>query len=451
MCVFVLVVAQCPRLCSSGRDRVFCFERELALFLRALWTLVYGSDDLPVEFDVQGLLSYRGGECGTIDEARYQALFGQYFRFDVSQQRPYFYREVQKFLKSICGQFVDEFEQGWIRHLSLMPFDPTLMFNGSMDRLVDRLVATVSVLSFSDLCESDDGGIILRQYREVVEHFKRRWTTGVPVIDDIVAMWMSYPNWSRCQALLGVVQVVFGGMIHGCYRTDFRDLGVTVIDDGVMLSSLNLVRSWMSSGFVGQSRCSMTGFTRHCQTTDMQTSRLQDESHCVPWEQLLKVGINDLYDRCSVALGSSSGLPEVPVVDEYRSTVCEQLRTLAANAVAVKSPAKKISVQGTSVKATDGRGPRTQTSVGISSGIPAKDTPKRKQPTRTAQSRGNRGQRTDGVPTEPKKVASSSADTGSALGPSGEGGSPAFAVMDNDSVDSALFAQKARSESSEEH
>ena len=289
---------------------MFCFERELALFLRALWTVVYASDDLPVEFDVQGLLSYRGGECGTIDEARYQALFGQYFRFDVSQQRPYFYREVQKFLKSICGQFVDEFEQGWIRHLSLMPFDPTLMFNGSMDRLVDRLVATVSVLSFSDLCESDDGGIILRQYREVVEHFKRRWTTGVPVIDDIVAMWMSCPNWSRCQV-----------------------------------------------GF-------LTGRS--------------------PWEQLLKVGIDDLYDRCSVALGSSSRLPEVPVVDEYRSTVCEQLNTLEANAVAVKSPAKKISVQGTSVKAIDGRGPRTKASVGISSGIPAKVTPKRKQHTRTA-------------------------------------------------------------------
>ena len=404
-----------------------------------------------MEFDVQGLLSYRGRECGTIDEARYQALFGQYFRFDVSQQRPYFYRDVQKFLKSICGQFVDEFEQGWIRHLSLMPFDPTLLFNGSMDRLVDRLVATVSVLRFSDLCESDNGGIILRQYREVMEYFKRRWATGMHVIDDIVAMWMSYPNWSRCQALLAVIQVLFGGMIHGCYKTDFRDLGVTVIDDGVMLSSLHPVWSWMSSGFVGQSRCSMTGFTRHCQTTDMQTSRLQDESHCVPWEQLLKVEIDDLYDRCSVALGSSSGLPDVPVVDEYRSTVCEQLRTLEANAVAVKSPTKKISGQGTSVKAVDGRGPRTQASVGISSDIPAKITPKRKQPTRTAQLGRNRGQRSGGVPTKPKKVASSSADTGSAVGPSGEGGRPAFAIMDNDSADSALFAQTAQSKSSEEY
>ena len=273
----------------------------------------------------------------------------------------------------------------------------------------------------------------------------------MPVIDDIVAMWMSYPNWSRCQALLGVVQVVFGGMIHGCYTTDFRHLGVTVIDDGVMLSSLHLVWSWMSSGFVGQSRCSMTGFTRHYQTTDMQTSRLQDESHCVPREQLLKVGIDDLYDRCSVALGSSSGLPEVPVVDEYRSTVCEQLRTLEANAVAVKSPTKKILCQGTSVKAIDGRGLRTQASVGISSGNPAKITPKRKQPTRTAQSRRNRGQKTGGVPTKPKKVASSSADTGSAVAPSGEGGRPAFAIMDSDSVDSALIAQRAQSVSSEEY
>ena len=119
--------------------------------------------------------------------------------------------------------------------------------------------------------------------------------------------------------------------------------------------------------------------------------------------------------------------------------------------MAVKSPAKKISVQGTSVKAIDGRGPRTQASVGTSSGIPAKVTPKLKQPTRTAQSRGNRGQRTGVVPTKPKNVASSSADTGSAVGPSGEGGRPAFAIMDNDSVDSALFAQRAQSESSKEY
>ena len=138
-------------------------------------------------------------------------------------------------------------------------------------------------------------------------------------------------------------------------------------------------------------------------------------------------------------------------MDEYRSTVCEQLRTLEANAVAVKSPTKKILCQGTSVKAIDGRGLRTQASVGISSGNPAKITPKRKQPTRTAQSRRNRGQKTGGVPTKLKKVASSSADTGSAVSPSGEGGRPAFAIMDSDSADSALIAQRAQSVSSEEY
>ena len=105
-----------------------------------------------------------------------------------------------------------------------MRFDPTLDFDGSMDRLVDRLIATVSLLGFSDLSSQDDGVIIAQQYRDVVDYFKQRWTSGMPIIDDIVALWMSHPNWTRYQALLGVVQVVLSRMMHGSYETDFRDL-----------------------------------------------------------------------------------------------------------------------------------------------------------------------------------------------------------------------------------
>ena len=144
---------------------------------------------------VKAVLRPRGGECAVVDEPQYQALFGQYFRFDVSQQRPYFYTEVQKFLRSLRELCVGEIDQGWIRHLSLMTVDPELVYHrGSLDRLVDMLVANVSILGFSDLCQSDDGLVIVQQYREVYGYFNHRWSAGMPVGDDVLTMWLSSPQ-----------------------------------------------------------------------------------------------------------------------------------------------------------------------------------------------------------------------------------------------------------------
>ena len=210
-------------------------------------------------------------------------------------------------------------------------------------------------------------GVIIQQYREVVQYFQKRWSTGMPVIDDIVSLWLSYPNWSRCPELLTVVEVLFSGLIHGDYQTDFRDVGITALDEGVMLSSLHFVRSWMTTGFVGQSRQTMTGFTRHCQTTDMHNLRLQDSVRGVPWEQLQKVSVEELYSQCSVVLGSDSGLPEMPAVDEYRSAVCEQIRTLEARMTVLKSPGKRQSDHRAGRRTTEVRSPRTQAAIELSS------------------------------------------------------------------------------------
>ena len=120
-----------------------------------------------------------------VDKARFQALFGQYSQFDRISQKPFFYKEVQNFLRKVCEACVAD--QGWVKHLSLLPFDPYLVQSGSMDRVTDILVGTISVLSFGDLCSSGNGGIIVQQYREVAASFKRRWessTAVLPVVDD---------------------------------------------------------------------------------------------------------------------------------------------------------------------------------------------------------------------------------------------------------------------------
>ena len=72
----------------------------------------------------------------------------------------------------------------------------------------------------------------------------------------------------------------------------------------------------------------MAGFVRHCSSTDIQTSRIQVVSRSVPWDQMVKRGVEEEYARCVAAWESTSGLPSRPVVDGYQSVVCEQLRSL---------------------------------------------------------------------------------------------------------------------------
>ena len=247
-------MSKCPRLCGSVRDGNLWFERELATFLRTLLSLVIEPSSLLPEFEVMAVLRLRINERMPVDKVRLQALFGQYFRFDVSSQSPFFFKEVQNFLQTVCETGVSDFDQGWVKHLSLLPFDPCLIQSGSMDRLTDFLVRTVSVLSFGGLCSSDSNDVIVQQYRKVVAYLKRRWESSsslLPVIVEAVSLSLSYPSWDRCRELHDVLKIMFARMLHDSYRADFVDIGNTALEKEVMLSSLNVVRSWMSTGFSG--------------------------------------------------------------------------------------------------------------------------------------------------------------------------------------------------------
>ena len=148
----------------------------------------------------------------------------------------------------------------------------------------------------------------------------------------------------------------------------------------------------MATGFSGHSRRSMVGFVRHCSSTDMQVSRLSDDVRAIPWDQLVKRGVNDLFGRCVTVLESTGGLPSRPAVDEYRSTVCDQLRSMESAPASVRrSPAKpKRSVVQT---------PRMQTDAVLSAAVPSTSASKRKTVGGGSVGKAsNRGQRTGGKP-----------------------------------------------------
>ena len=95
--------------------------------------------------------------------------------------------------------------------LCLMPFDPTLVFSGSKDRLVASLLLTCIVLTRHRLLANDFGSTVLLQYSKVSAYFRQKWlsqSNEVPVIDDIFNLWVSYPYWQRCAELLDVIHLV---------------------------------------------------------------------------------------------------------------------------------------------------------------------------------------------------------------------------------------------------
>ena len=83
------------------RHRDFYSRREFAAFIRALRLLVQASSDVHA-YDVEQILAVISIELRPVDDERYHVLFGLYFRFDVSAQRPFFYREVKQFVRGLC-------------------------------------------------------------------------------------------------------------------------------------------------------------------------------------------------------------------------------------------------------------------------------------------------------------------------------------------------------------
>ena len=87
------------------------------------------------------------------------------------------------------------------------------------------------------------------------------------------------------------------------------------------MSSVHLVRSWFTCSFVGQTRKSLQGLLRVTESTDVLVSRLSDGVRGKPWDQLLKVGIDQTLARCIGFLTSDLSSAIVPMVDDNRSTV----------------------------------------------------------------------------------------------------------------------------------
>ena len=422
------MVKYCGQLCGQRRDRRLVIERELAQCIRGLMEFVYPVAKIPAEYEVTTLLKPFECECADVNTNLYRLHFGQFFRFDISSQLPFFYKSVQKLLVALCTGLTAMWQRVWPSYLSLTPFDPALIYSGSDDRRVDALVETCAVLTSHGLLDMGSGGTVQQQYHDVTQYFKRRWTAlqdDVHVFEDIISMWMSYPHWDRCGQLRQVLDLVVTIAVTGTYEANFEDGSPTALVTDNLLSSLHLVRSWLAHSFVGQTRKRLRGLLRLVESTDMLVSRLTDAVRGKTWDQLLKVGLDQTLDRCVGVLTNDLSSAVVPMVDDYRSEVLAQLNVMEVVATSPIRPSASPKIRR-SVGSSRGGGARTQAAVQIptgtsevgTSGKPVNRCGRQSEAGKEGQGsiiRGHRGRRTGGKPRGAKTLILSSSTSSPVL------------------------------------
>ena len=77
---------------------------------------------------------------------------------------------------------------------------------------------------------------------------------SAPVSDDIISLWMSYPDLSRCQELREIMDLVFGLPVAGTYNPGFADDPSVAMSTDTLKCNLHLVRSWFGKSFAGHTR-----------------------------------------------------------------------------------------------------------------------------------------------------------------------------------------------------
>ena len=273
------------------------------------------------------------------------------------------------------------------------------------------------------------GDTVQQQYLDATQYFKRKWTAlqdDVPVVEDVISMWLSYPHWERCGQLRQVLDLVIVITVTGTYETNFEDDAPTALYADTLLSSLHLVRSWFAHSFVGKTRKNLRGLLRPVESTDMLVSRLSDAVRGKPWDQLLKVGLDQTLARCVSVLTNDLSSSVTPMVDDYRSAVLAQLNVMEVVATSPIRASPKFASRPTG-SSSKTKKPRSQADVRLKTpkknsnvAVARASNPTAQSKTRTAgrnssgkKTSSSRGRRTGGRPQCSKKLVLSTVDGGS--------------------------------------
>ena len=120
------------------------------------------------------------------------------------------------------------------------------------------------------------------------EYFRQKWRSqsneAPACCGRCTKFGLTYPHWHRCVELLDIIQLVFSGFLHSQYEANFLDHAAAALSELEVWSSMYFVQSWLSENFVGRDSRSVAGLLRHCESKDLQLSRLGDAEQCDPWD-----------------------------------------------------------------------------------------------------------------------------------------------------------------------
>ena len=128
--------------------------------------MVQSATDVPAFYDFQRILSSRAITLGPLPQEKYQALFAQYFLFDVLDQQKVFYQEVQLFLSGLCESLLTEYCLDSQLRVSFEAFHTEGILERSKDRIVDSFVDCCLVLTHVGLVLEDRSALLIQQFNE---------------------------------------------------------------------------------------------------------------------------------------------------------------------------------------------------------------------------------------------------------------------------------------------
>ena len=130
--------------------------------------------------------------------------------------------------------------------LNLVPLCPPPIRYGIRVRLGEVVLHFGSTLAARGVLMDIDFGKLVPEYLKRSDHLKNQWRIdiGVPIVENLVELWLGLPSWNKFPLLQKVVQSMSVSSTRSCYRNNFVDDNFSTIWYNVMVGVVNAVRSY---------------------------------------------------------------------------------------------------------------------------------------------------------------------------------------------------------------
>ena len=304
-------------MCRQSVDRNVCIDGELCVLVWNLCQMICDPAGIPHKFDVMKLLAPCELQLKAATDCGFQNTLGQYFLPDMKSRLPYFYKACQNTIHGLITAIVRDLS-GRRALVCSTPFDPVFMKFGLRSSLKTSLELWCRSLTLRHFLRSGRAVDVHRQYMTALQWYQREWGSGgddVPVVSNVIDMWLSYPHWDVAAELSHVVRVFLVTVASPSYSVDFVDPVSTALTHDAKMSAIHLVRSWFSG--LEQSRRGKvtTELAVSCDAAKLLHLRLHDEHHCQPWAMLLRG--NREFIQSSFLSTPSASYENEPAVGDY--------------------------------------------------------------------------------------------------------------------------------------